>query len=240
MQENIVCRRLGRFGQALFQTATASFRSAAVRITRTIVFGAQLRSRLRQIAGLRFTILELRFPLPSRCGRKTRSERDAGTSHIRNSERLRERGRSARSVAKSKELASSRFTFLTLLPFNYSLRPQVVEADTAASTQGAGRFHRIPSSSGEADPPTSVKELRARRGNSRVCFASSRIKNSNLALRRGTRIRCWAWTRCRSRSRSRCRRRGWCWCGRRRGGGGRGLPRTVKDLRRGVMDASVS
>ena len=45
MQENVVCRRLGRFGQAFFQTATASFRSAAVRITRTIVFGAQLRSR---------------------------------------------------------------------------------------------------------------------------------------------------------------------------------------------------
>ena len=105
VQENIVCRRLGRFGQAFFQTATASFRSAAVRITRTIVFGAQLRSRLRQIAGLRFTILELRFPLPSRCGREARSKRDAGTSHTRNSERLRERERSARNVAKSKELA---------------------------------------------------------------------------------------------------------------------------------------
>ena len=58
-----------------------------------------------QIAGLRFPILELRFPLPRRCGRGARSKRDAGTSHTRNSERLRERERSARNVAKSKELA---------------------------------------------------------------------------------------------------------------------------------------
>jgi hypothetical protein len=40
-------------------------------------------------------------------------------------------------------------------------------------------------------------------------------ENSNLALRRGTRMRCWAWTRCRSLSGRRTRRgrwrRRWCW-----------------------------
>ena len=93
VQENVVCRRLGRFGQAFFQTATASFRSAAVRITRTIVFGAQLRSRPTKSLAYDSRFSNYVFPLPRPYGRGARSKRDAGTSHTRNSERLRERER---------------------------------------------------------------------------------------------------------------------------------------------------
>jgi len=63
----------------------------------------------------------------------------------------------------------------------------------------------------------------ARRGNSRVCFASSRIMNFSLAS--GTRMRCWAWTRCRSLPGRRTRWGRWrhtrCWRHRRRGSGTR-------------------
>ena len=116
------------------------------------------------------------FPLPRRCGRGAGSKRDAGTSHTRNSERLRERERSGRMSLKAR--------------------------------------------------------------NSRVSFASSRIKNSNFALRRGTRIRCWARPRRRGLPRRSCRRGRWRRCGRRRGGwrGGGRPTRTdgaVEDLHRG-------
>ena len=61
MQESVVCRRLGRFGQAFFQTAAASFHSAVVRITQRDRFRRTTAVAPHQIAGLRFPILELRF-----------------------------------------------------------------------------------------------------------------------------------------------------------------------------------
>jgi hypothetical protein len=73
VQENVGCRPLGRFGQAFFQSAAASFRSAVVRITQHDRFRRTTAVAPHQIAGLRFPILELRFPLPRRCGREARS-----------------------------------------------------------------------------------------------------------------------------------------------------------------------
>jgi hypothetical protein len=60
VQENVGCRPLGRFGQAFFQSAAASFRSAVVRITQHDRFRRTTAVAPHQIAGFRFPILELR------------------------------------------------------------------------------------------------------------------------------------------------------------------------------------
>ena len=114
-----------RLRPLLFIARLCALRSA-------IAFGAQLRSRPTKSLAYdsRFSNYVSRY---RGCGRGARSKRDAGTSHTRNSERLRERERSARNVAKSKELASSRFNVLTLRPLTirYGLRSTDAELGAA-------------------------------------------------------------------------------------------------------------
>jgi hypothetical protein len=129
---------VGPIWSSLFSDCGRFFRSAAARITRTIVFGAQLRSRPTKLlaSDSRFSNYVSRY---RGCGRGARSKRDTGTNHTRNSERLRERERSARNVAKSKELASSRFNVLTLRPFTirYGLRGTDTVLGAAAASESA-------------------------------------------------------------------------------------------------------
>jgi len=123
VQESVVCRRLGRFGQAFFRLRPLLFVARLCALRARSFFGAQLQVAPHQLLAYdsRFSNYVSRY---RGCGRGARSKRDAGTNHTRNCERLRERERSARNVAKIKELASSRFNVLTLRPFNDSLRPQ--------------------------------------------------------------------------------------------------------------------